>query len=231
MDILTINEIKKTIKESKKNRFNEPCFGVVSLYSNSQWGTQVYDHNLNKIGAVKRWRESYRSYETENATELANSQYSYATTNSTTSSSSNRGNGTSMSGHLGHNCIQVAKNGSFSFTYNNKASQRDIGTWVNSKTPNYTINLDGNKGFIGLRTYNISDKDTIFGNAKTITGLNTNSKFGMISYNEKSKKLAIIESNGSYQIRLNVWSNVKAPTNFKTNEEFFGESNLTTGFV
>ena len=232
MDILTYNEVKKVgtkvddLKDSRglsPNRFSEPCFAVVTVYSSNYWGTEVYDHNLNKIGADIRVKENYNSYYTSSSSELANSAYTTARSDSYTGTGSNRGNGTSMVGHLGHNSIQVAPDGSFSFTYNNKSSQRDVGTWLHSSRPDLTINMSSGDYWISKRTYVLSDNN-LFGEAtKSIDGLSSNNRYGTISYNEKTKKLAIVESDGSYQHRLNVWDNIEPPQNFDDNAGFFSQ--------
>lgn len=232
MDVLTLNEVKKVGKKVDNlassgvlnaDRFQEPCFGVVTLHGTTYWGVEVYDHNLNKVASEKRWNESYHSYETSTSTELASTYYQNARTDNTTSTSSNKGNGTSMVGHLGHNAIQVAPDGSFSFTNNCRTSQRNVGTWLHSTRPDLTINMSSGDYWISKRSYVLSDNN-LFGEAtKSIEGLSSTARQGTISYNEKTKKLAILESNGSYQHRLNVWDNVEPPQNFESNSDFFDQ--------
>ena len=212
-----------------KDRMNEPCFATVSLYSSSQWGTKIYDHNLNLI-ASKRYGGDGSSGTT--ISELAHNFHGY--TNGNVNSSSSTIQGTSSLSYLGHNRIDVAKDGNFHFHDADRESQLNVGTWVNNSTPNLTINFKNGYGWIGFRSYKSSEENSQFGEKYGVSGLNDSGEVGTIGYNEKSKTLAIVESDGTYNHRLNIWTDVKSPKYFKTNAEFFGQltsENITqTGY-
>ena len=189
------------------HRFNQPAFAVVSIYSNANWGAQAYNHNLQKATATHRYNSAHKTY---NASELANTYYGGSTTNSTTSSGANRGNGTSMVGHLGHNCLQIAADGTFSFAINTNDTQTNVGTWVHNTTPHLTINMSNGDLWISKRSYAMTDR-SVFGKPQSALGLNDVKRAGTLCYNERTRKLAILESDGSYKHRLNVWDKIKSP--------------------
>lgn len=232
-DILTYNLVRKILAGKDKldaDRFKEPAFATMSLYSNGSWKSHVYNHYIQLIGTKEYSSSGYGSHYTVNS-ELAASFHSSAYSHSTTSSSANRGNGTSSVSHLGHNTIEVASNGEFAMHKNDKKSQRDVGTWVGNTTPNEVIFLEGDLAHIDSKNYkSINNMSSYKGAKATIANLNGQNKYGTISYNQTIKKLAIVESDGSYQHRVLVWTDVEPPSKFNTNAEFFGQL-LSTNMI
>tara|TARA_B100000780_G_scaffold241160_1_gene183535 strand:- start:52 stop:1461 length:1410 start_codon:yes stop_codon:yes gene_type:complete len=249
MDMILLNEINKLqsgggsssaasplIGKKEETRFKEPCFAVVTVHNDNYWGTHVYDHNLNLCGS-KYYSQSSQGTQGTNSThssEMASNYYSYSSSQSTVSSSSDRGNRTSAVGHCGHCDMSVSGEGEMSFHNGQQTGQsnRNVGTWLHNSTPELAIYQQDNYLYIAPRSHSSWNQDTSskgngyqgFWGART---MNSTSRYGMMSYNEKTKKFAMVENtNGSGAVKLHVWSDVESPATFKTNAEFFGTSNL-----
>jgi len=249
MDMILLNEINKLqsgsgsssavsplIGKKDPSRFMEPSFAVVTIHNTDYWGANVYDHNMNLISKKYYNNSGYGSAGTTSTYggDLASDHYNYASTQSTTSSSNDRGNRSSASGHTGHTDIEVARSGDMSFHHGDQeagyALER-VGTWLHNSTPELALFNKNNECWIGSRAgYSGTPLNSTHGKQAyqgfwNSRGFNSSSKRAGISYNEKTKRLALIEKNGS-QSRVHVWKDVESPATFKTNDEFFGTSNL-----
>lgn len=242
-DLITLNAVKQTDRrndnEYRNSRFREPAFAAVTVQSSSNWGAIVYDHNLNMIGRFSYQGDgSYNPFGTtsSNGSEGGNNYYSYARTDSNASSnSSTYGNLTCRNSHLGHSSVNVGANGTMSLKHNGIASEanRNLGTWLNTTNPEMIILQSNNNFYTGPRSF-IGGTTNTFGMLSQITtrfhnadDFSTNSKFGMLSYNEKTKQLAIGESDASYHIRFHIYSDVEAPTSFDVPNDFWSVDNIS----
>jgi hypothetical protein len=221
------------------DRFKEPCFATVGHESGSAWGgTVVYDHNLNLVGQYTRTNSGYSSSSQITdwgGTELGNDHSEGLYTQSQVDSqSTSRGALTCGSGLTGHMCAQVTKTGEYSYQYANQGGQvmKMVGTWLHNSTPDLSIFMGDSQNWIATRSNTNSgeSKAGFFGEVDTslwgTRSVGSNSRYGTISYNEKTKQFALMESNGSYDNKIHVWSNVESPARFTHSKDFFGPDNL-----
>lgn len=215
--LLNMDKNKKS-----KDRMLEPAFAVYSSYSTSAFGVQIYDHNFNLI---RRLKGIYSG-------ELSSSWFQKTSANVGTSNV--RVQATPSNSILGNHKLSVGIDGSMHSRDDTLSSQLTVGTWVNNTTPDYTIHIDDDEAgntlaWIAPKSYLSTKEFSTHGEASTLNGVNTPlgevPKVGTISYNEKTKSLAIVESNDTFDQRVIVWKNVEAPSNFKLNDEFFGQLN------
>jgi hypothetical protein len=218
-----------------KDRFLEPCFYTMGQENGTGWGgTMCYDHNLNLAAVAKRgdsYNGGFMMINDWGGSEMGEQRYWAAQTQSTVDSSSHdRGAGTSAQGLLGHRGITVANDGTFTYKFTDKVSQRNVGTWLHNSTPDLAIFNDNSENYVASRSYNISSNNHTRGNAYggfwNARGCNSEARYGTQSYNEQTKKFCMLESDGNYNYRINVWSNVESPAKFNNSKDFYSTSNF-----
>lgn len=194
------------------DRFHEPAFAVYSGYSTSDFGVAIYDHKMNMIG--RRRGVSFGELTASN----------FKATSATVSTGASRIHGTSANSLLGNFGISTSKDGSHYFYDISMRSQVTVGTWVGNTTPDLVIHCDANnEAWIGNKSLISNKEHSPYGDVALIPNLVAEDKVGTISYNENVHKLCILQSDGSYNHKATVWSNVLPPKEFKTNAEFFGQ--------
>jgi len=246
-DLLVLGSTKKLEKNLTfglnrnfhDDRFSEPCFAVVTIVRGSHWGTGVYNHNLQLIGRAHyqdnwTWGQAIGGCQNQTGTEGGNSYCGHAQTDSHAGGNSSYGPLTCKNTHLGHTCIEVAPNGTLCMRNNDHVSQaaRNVGTWLHNTTPDMAIFQQSNYHYTGPRSMPggwpmLTGKDTwktdrFHGN----DDFSTVAKFGLISYNEQTKKLAIGESSHNYYIRFHVYSEVQPPASFAVKQDFWNTTNI-----
>jgi|LWDU01.1.fsa_nt_gi hypothetical protein len=219
-------------------RFLEPCFTTYGQDGGTSWGgTFVYDHNLNLVAHRKRGN-GYGPGGTSQFTDWGGSEFgeqfywAARTQNDPGSSSDDRGNGTSCASLVGDRGLTISNNGEFTWHHPGRKSQSSVGTWVHNRTPDVSIFNDNSEQWIGPRSYRNADCTGGMSYGEAYTGMwnarniNSNDRHGTQGYNELTKKFVIMESDGSYNHRITVWSNVESPSTLTDSSEFYGATNM-----
>ena len=104
-----------------------------------------------------------------------------------------------------------------------------VGTWLHNSTPMLSLHTSGNDAWFSPRSY-LAARDThgAIVDINTLFTLESVSKYGMISYNEKTKKLCIGDRNTN-QLRVHVWSDIESPAKFVSNTEWFNHVQAQDG--
>jgi len=207
--------VTQLISKNKNNESFEknPFMAIYTQYSNSYAGAIAYngDFSLNKKYETNRAISGY--------TEMGSSNYSYSQTNGSVSTGTNRGAGTPSVSILGHNTIELSSDGSnIGWISNVLSGAISTGTWVNGKTDTKSLHLIDGKIFYTNRQ-NVKASLADFEPMDTPPFMIVQK--GTIGYNEKTKILAIAETNSSYQTRLIIWSNVDAPDSYDSHNDFY----------
>ena len=252
MDMILLNEINKLqsggsgsgaasplIGKKDPTRFTEPAFAVVTIQDSNYFGATTYDHNMAPIGR-KYYANGGQGSSGATSTyggDMADQHYQYASSSNTVSSSSDRGNRSCNASHCGGIELDIARSGDINFHHGGQTAgeaARKVGTWLHNSTPHLALFMYQDRCYVGNRNgtsgqYQQSSHGTYgYQGFWGQRGMNSTAREGGISYNEKTKRLAIMECNGS-QMRCHVWKDVESPATFKTNTEFFGTSNLNDG--
>ena len=249
MDMILLNEINKLqsggsgsdaasplIGKKDPTRFTEPSFAVVTIHSDNYWGATTYDHNMAPIGRKYYNNSGYGSSGTNSTYggDMSSDYYNYARSDNTTSSSNDRGNRSCNASHCGGIELDIGRNGDMNFHHGGQPAgeaAKRVGTWLHNSTPHLALFMYQDRCYVGNRNgtsgqYQQSSHGTYgYQGFWGQRGMNSTAREGGISYNEKTKRLAMMESNGG-QMRCHVWKDVESPATFKTNAEFFGTSNL-----
>lgn len=252
MDMILLNEINKLqsggsgsdaasplIGKKDPTRFTEPAFAVVTIQDSNYFGATTYDHNMAPIGR-KYYANGGQGSSGATSTyggDMADTNYQYASSSNTTGSSSDRGNRSCNASHCGGIELDIARSGDLNFHIGSETTgeaARKVGTWLHNSTPHLALFMQNDRCWVGTRNGTSGQYRQSSHGKEGYEGFwgqrsfNTNGREGGISYNEKTKRLAIMESNGS-QMRCHVWKDVESPATFKTNTGFFGTSNLNDG--
>ena len=218
---------KKTI-----NPMDQPCFTTWTYnYNTYGAGYTGFDHNFNimnfNMGDGDYTYNKYRTY-TSYSPEMFNTwhNYDYMSTEGGRypSSNSNYGSNTTWIGYLGHLCHQSpgpysSKGGWINgwpgvdrYAY----SFRDVCTLPNEDTQDYAVFGDHNGGSgtwmsVGPRS-KLWYYDSVYqrgqGRFNVPSRSNYQGMYGCMSYNNKIKKLAVMESKGDWEHRPRVWNGV-----------------------
>lgn len=225
-----VSSVKKTI-----NPYSQPCFSTYTMHYSHGGGYYLYDHNLNLISADHSTGDSsygsFRSY-TTSASQFFENMNSYPSirTEDTPSSSSDRASGTNQIGYLGHmSHLRGCAYGNFggwnassqhNGTERRSRGFRDVCPIINETHQDYAIfghhaGTSGTWFYVGQRS--ASNYWTMVENGPGTGGrgilIPTQSSggqgmYGSICYNKKTKKLLVMESNGSFGHTPVVWNNV-----------------------
>lgn len=214
------------------NPFRQPCFAVWTDYAASQGGFSTFDHNLNCIGRYIYNNSTSRNSQMSStaAPELfdtwTNTQHNQ--TQFVISTNSNTCKGTSAVGYLGNMAISMGDGytgdvtGTTGYNTYRAAAFRDCGTIVNETDQRYAVWWQNQQMIIGPRSANWYGWNNAALNAQRITVTNkqagfASTKYGTSSYNAKTNKLCVLETNGSYTWRPTVYSNVPRLINYVEN--------------
>ena len=220
--------VKKTI-----NPYSQPCFTAYALNHSHGGGFWMYDHNLNLItGDHGDGSYSYGSFRTHStsASQFFESSNNYPDTQSdwTPSSSSDRLGGTNSTGYLGHQSLMRGCTygnfggwaGSGSNNGRNPRSHafRECAPLVNETHQDYAMftQHNGSSGtwlYLGPRSclqYYDRIHHGTWGHRVNIPAQSSGGQgmYASACYNAKTRKLLIMESDGSFNMRPVVWNNV-----------------------
>jgi len=228
LSTITTASVKKTI-----NPYSQPCFATYTMHHSHGGGYYLYDHNLNLISADHGTGDSsygsFRTYSTS-ASQFFESSNSYPDiqTDDTPSQSTNRGSGLNYVGYLGHiSHLRAGVYGNFggwNCSGNQNGSEyrayafRDVAPIVNETHQDYAIfsqhnSTTGTLLHVGQRSatmyYNKIFNGT-WGGRVNIPAASSNGRgmHGSVCYNRKTRKLLVMESNGSYGLTPVIWNNV-----------------------
>ena len=240
-----VASVKKTI-----NPYSQPCFTTYTMHDSHGGGYYLYDHNMNLISADHATGgSSYGSFRSQStaASQFFENMNSYPSirTEDTPASSSNRGSGLNQVGYLGHmshlrGCAYGNFGGWNASSQHNGTSRRahafrDVAPLVNETHQDYAIYLhhNGTSGtYIYLGERSASRYYAICQNGPGGPGRGIlippqssggRGMYGSGCYNAKTKKLLIMESNGSYGHTPVVWNNVpdlRQFAHYKTEETY-----------
>lgn len=215
------------------NPYSQPAFTVYGMHHSHGGGYWCYDHNMNLINAeFGDGSYSYGSFRTHSTgasqfMETINSHQEQQTDN-TPSSSNDRACATNMVGYLGHQSQartgMRASIGGWQGSNSNEGrgrrgvAFRDVGTLVNETHQDYAIFGDHN-GTNGTWLTTTSKSAILYyatmHNGRTghrvlipCQSAGGQGMYGVICYNAKTKKLLVLESNGSFGHTPVIWHDV-----------------------
>lgn len=235
-----VSSVKKTI-----NPYSQPCFATYTMNYSHGGGYYLYDHNLNLVTAHHGTGDSsygsYRTYTTA-ASQFFEETNSYPSirTEDTPGGSSDRASGCNQIGYLGHmshlrGCAYGNHGGWNASSRHNGTERRsrgfrDVCPIVNETHQDYAIfgHHDGGNGtwfYVGQRS--ASNYWAICENGPGAGGRGIRippqssggqGMYGSMCYNKKTKKLLVMESNGSFGMTPVIWNNIPDLRNIAHNK-------------